>query len=395
MKSTELSSYVAKIIERVRREGDRALIGYAREFDGVTLTPAAIRVPRAQIEASRRQVDPAIRAAITGAAKNIERFHREELKHIKKSWRFTKNGVTLGQIFTPVDRVGLYVPGGRFPYPSTVLMSAIPARVAGVKRLVMVTPPKKISPIILFAALVAGVDEVYQVGGPAAVAALACGTRTVPKVDLIVGPGNAYVNEAKRQVFGLVGIDALAGPSEVAILADAEVPVHYIIADLSAQAEHDPQARSYLFTESTELARRVKTALPKATRGQVQISVMAIEKAIAAVNALAPEHLEILRKDHASVTPKIRHAGAIFAGYATPTAMGDYWAGPSHVLPTAGSARFSSGLSAATFLKKSSYINCSTSSLKKDGRHIRTFAAAEGLMHHKDSVGVREEHREG
>lgn len=394
MKSIELSSYVAKIIDRVRREGDRALISYARAFDGVTLTPAAIKVPRSQIEASRSQVEPAIRMAIGGAARNIERFHREELKNIKKAWRFSRNGATLGQIFTPVDRVGVYVPGGRFPYPSTVLMSAIPARAAGVKHVVMVTPPKKISPVILYAALVAGVDEVYQVGGPAAVAALACGTRTIPRVDLIVGPGNAYVNEAKRQVFGQVGIDALAGPSEVAILADAGVPVSYIIADLSAQAEHDPQARSYLFTESAELARRVKIALPKAIRGQVKISVMALEKAIAEVNVLAPEHLEILRRDHASVTAKVRHAGAIFAGYATPTAVGDYWAGPSHVLPTAGSARFSGGLSAATFLKRSSYISYNIPSLKKDGRHIRTFAAAEGLFHHRDSVGVREEQRE-
>ncbi|MCL2335366.1 MAG: histidinol dehydrogenase, partial [Endomicrobia bacterium] len=278
--------------------------------------------------------------------------------------------------------------GGRFPYPSTVIMTAVAAKAAGVKRIVMATPPKKMSGAVLFAAKLCGIKEVYRVGGIMAIAALACGTKTVKKVDMIAGPGNAYVNEAKRQLFGKVGIDSLAGPSEVAIIADKNAPAEYVAADLMAQVEHDPMAKAYLFCESREKIAKIKALLPKEALKQVKTELCSLKKAIEKSNKIAPEHLELIIKDYAKLLKNVRNAGAVFAGYQTPTACGDYWAGPSHVLPTNGSARFSSGLSVMTFLKKTSYIEMDKKN-KKGYEETAEFADSEGMAYHKKSALIR------
>ena len=268
-------------------------------------------------------------------------------------------------------------------------MAAIPAKVAGVKKISIVTPPNRLTPAVLYAAKLAGVDEIYRIGGPAAIAALAYGTKTVKSVDMVIGPGNAFVNEAKRQVFGKVGIDSLAGPSEVAIIADKGANVSYLVTDLMAQAEHDPEAKAYLFTDSRKIMQQVKHMLPKGLAKQVKLTACPLPKAVKLVNELAPEHLELMVKQPDKMLNGIKNAGAIFAGYRTPTALGDYWAGPSHVLPTGGTAKFMSGLSVLTFLKRTSYVNFHEGSLREDGVYIRKLAEAEGLKSHGESIETR------
>lgn len=386
---TDIAGTVRDVIAAVAARGDTALVSYTRLFDGVTLTAAELKVPARDIAAARGNVAPAVRAAIDESAANIIRFHRQELRLLRRQWRVQRQGVVLGQTMTPVDSVGIYVPGGRFAYPSTVLMTALCARAAGVARIIMVTPPKHVTPAVLYAARVSGVDAVYRVGGAQAVAALALGTRTIPKVDMIVGPGNAFVTEAKRQVYGRVGIDALAGPSEVAIIADAGADPAAVAADCMAQAEHDPLARAYVFTPSSVLASAVRAALDKKYRSHVRITCCSLDAAVARVNALAAEHVEVLVADPDPVARRIRHAGAVFAGYATPTAFGDYVAGPSHVLPTGGAARFSSGLSAATFFKRSSYIRFSAPAAAARAERAAVLADTEGLHHHAASLRIR------
>lgn len=386
---TDIAGSVRDIIAAVGAKGDAALVSYTRLFDGVTLTPAELKVSARDIAAARGAVAPAVRAAIDEAAANITRFHREELRLIRRQWRIQRRGIVLGQTLTPVERVGVYVPGGRFAYPSTVLMTALCARAAGVDRIVMVTPPKHVTPAVLYAAHVSGVDAIYRVGGAQAVAALAMGTRTIPKVDMIVGPGNAFVTEAKRQVYGRVGIDALAGPSEVAIIADAGARPDAVAADCMAQAEHDPRARAYVFTPSAALASAVRAAVDKKYRSQIRITRCSLDAAVAKVNGLAAEHVELLVADPDPVARRIRHAGAVFAGYPTPTAFGDYVAGPSHVLPTGGAARFSSGLSVATFFKKSSYIRFSATAAAACAERAALLADTEGLHYHAASLRAR------
>ena len=395
---------VNEIVQTVRRQGDKALLHYTAEFDGQTLTVDRLRVSGAELDAAYQQVSKELLNAIELAAENIEAFHRQR---VPKSWvTFCADDVVLGKRYNPVDRAGIYVPGGRACYPSTVLMNAIPAKVAGVPQIAMVTPPgadKALNPAVLVAAQVAGVEEIYRVGGAQSIAALAYGTDTIPKVDVITGPGNIYVTLAKKLVYGTVGIDSLAGPSEVLIIADRQAnPVH-VAADLLAQAEHDPMAAAILITTDFQLATAVQAAVenqlqnhPRHTLTEKSIAhygliVVVEDLAIAAElsNQFAPEHLEIKTSDPWALIDLIRHAGAIFLGDSTPEAVGDYLAGPNHTLPTSGAARYASALGVETFMKHSSLIQYSPTALSKVGNAIQALTQAEGLFSHGESVRLR------
>jgi len=387
----EISQSVQSIISQVRQEGDQALCRFAHQFDGVTLRAEALEVPRDEILKASKQVSPVFLKALKECSTAIETFAKAERKRLAKSWMIKRGSAKTGQLIHPVDSVGLYIPGGRFPYPSTVLMSAIPARVAGVRRVVMVTPPRNLTPEVMAAALHAGVDSLYRIGGAGAIAALAYGTARVQKVDFIVGPGNQYVMEAKRQVYGDVGIDSLAGPSEVVTIADRTTPVEFIQADLLAQAEHDPDAKAILLCPDAGVLEKVEAGLDPKIADRVELrKVTSIDEAIQVANEIAPEHLEILVRHAEKLLPRIRHAGAIFLGPMSPAAMGDYVSGPSHVLPTHRAARFSSGLSVATFMKRSSVISFQAVS----GERVRweaalTMAESEGMEYHAKSLRVR------
>lgn len=401
---------VREILQAVKRQGDKALLYYTEEFDTKTLTSDQLRVKGAELDAAYQQVSQELLSAIQLAAKNIEAFHRQ---HLPKSWvQFGEDEVVLGKRYTPVDRAGIYVPGGRACYPSTVLMNAIPAKVAGVPRLVMVTPPgadPHLNASVLVAAQEAGVEEIYRVGGAQAIAALAYGTETIPKVDVITGPGNIYVTLAKKLVYGTVGIDSLAGPSEVLIIADQGANPSHVATDLLAQAEHDPMAAAILITPDPKLAaavqeevqrqlldhpRRLLTEKAIAHYGLI-ILVDSLAEAARLSNQFAPEHLELEVTEPWDLLEKIRHAGAIFLGYSTPEAVGDYIAGPNHTLPTSGAARYASALGVETFMKHSSLIQYSPQALQKAAGAIQALAQAEGLPSHGESVrsrvkGVRE-----
>jgi len=394
---------VADIIARVRKEGDAALADYTRRFDRWPATPQTLALPRAELEAAKARVAPDVLAALELAAARIRAYHERQMPDDEL---YTDDiGARLGHRFTPVDAAGLYVPGGLAAYPSSVLMNAIPARVAGVKRLVMTvpTPDGALNDLVLAAALIAGVDEVWRVGGAQAIAALAHGTQGIAPVDVIVGPGNAYVAEAKRQVFGIVGIDMIAGPSEVLIIADEQANPAWLAADLLAQAEHDEMAQSVLLTTSEALARAVLeevdrqlASLPKkdiagaSWRGHGAVIVVRDLKEAADIsNQFAPEHLELEVADPEALLPDIRHAGAIFLGAFTPEAVGDYVAGPNHVLPTSRSARFSSGLSVLAFMKRTTLLSCTPDALRHIGPAAVKLAEAEGLEAHARSVRIR------
>ena len=397
---------VREVLQAVKRQGDKAVLHYTAEFDQKTLRQEELRVTGSELDAAYQQVSKELLLAIRLACRQIEAFHRQR---VPKSWvNFGDDDVVLGKRYTPVDRAGLYVPGGRATYPSTVLMNAIPAAVAGVPRVVMVTPPgvgKAINPAVLVAAQEAGVQEIYRVGGAQAIAALAYGTETIPKVNVITGPGNIYVTLAKKLVYGIVGIDSLAGPSEVLIIADqAANPVH-VAADLLAQAEHDPMAAAILLTTDAALAKNVQVAVERqlvdhprrldtekaiAHYGLIVI-VESLEAAAELSNEFAPEHLELEVEDPWALLPQIRHAGAIFLGYSTPEAVGDYLAGPNHTLPTSGAARYASALGVETFLKHSSIIQYSQTALSKVAGAIDVLAEAEGLPSHAESVRRRVE----
>lgn len=401
---------VREILQAVKRQGDKALLHYTEEFDGRTLTSDQLRVKGAELDAAYQQVSQELLSAIQLAARNIEAFHRQRLP---KSWvQFGEDEVVLGKRYTPVDRAGIYVPGGRACYPSTVLMNAIPAKVAGVPRLVMVTPPgedQHLNAAVLVAAQEAGVAEIYRVGGAQAIAALAHGTETIPKVDVITGPGNIYVTLAKKLVYGTVGIDSLAGPSEVLIIADQDAHPSHVATDLLAQAEHDPMAAAILITTNPKLAaavqeevqrqlldhpRRLLTEKAIAHYGLI-VLVDSLEQAAHLSNQFAPEHLELEVAEPWDLLEKIRHAGAIFLGYSTPEAVGDYVAGPNHTLPTSGAARYASALGVETFMKHSSLIQYSPQALQKVAGAIQALTQAEGLPSHGESVrsrvkGVRE-----
>ncbi|MDZ8033844.1 histidinol dehydrogenase [Nostoc sp. DedSLP04] len=395
---------VREILQTVKRQGDKAVLHYTDEFDKQTLKAEELRVTGSELDAAYQQVSKELLNAVRLACRQIEAFHRQR---VPKSWvHFGDDEVVLGKRYTPVDRAGLYVPGGRAAYPSTVLMNAIPAHVAAVPHVVMVTPPGPggaINPAVLVAAQEAGVQEIYRIGGAQAIAALAYGTETIPKVDVITGPGNIYVTLAKKLVYGTVGIDSLAGPSEVLVIADETAnPVH-VAADLLAQAEHDPMAAAILLTTDAALAKNVQLALERqlvdhprridtekaiAHYGLI-IVVESLQAAAELSNEFAPEHLELEVKDPWALLPQIRHAGAIFLGYSTPEAVGDYLAGPNHTLPTSGAARYASALGVETFLKHSSIIQYSQTALQNVAGAIDVLATAEGLPSHADSVRRR------
>lgn len=394
---------VAAILADVKRRGDDAVIEYTARFDRLELTPATMRVSAAEIDAAEKAVAPKALDALKFAADRIRAYHAALLpKDIE--WTDAA-GVHLGARFTPIEAVGVYVPGGTAAYPSSVLMNAVPAKLAGVSRIVMVVPSPNgtLNPLVLAAAKLAGVDEVYRIGGAQAVAALAFGTKTIKSVDKIVGPGNAYVATAKRQVFGTVGIDMIAGPSEILVVADGTNDPDWIAADLLSQAEHDENAQSILITDDERFAEAVSAAvdallktLPRAPIASVSwrrfgaiVLVRSLDEAPAIVDRIAPEHAELAVADPKALSVRIKNAGALFLGRYTPEAIGDYVAGPNHVLPTSGSARFSSGLSVTDFLKRTSVVACDAEALRALGVAAMTLAEVEGLGAHGLSVGVR------
>jgi histidinol dehydrogenase len=393
---------VAEIIDGVRTRGDAAVREYTQRFDGVALED--VRIPESRWEEAYQNVSPEFLGALRAAAVNIRDFHERQRRN---SWFYTgPSGILLGQMIRPLRRVGVYVPGGRAAYPSSVLMNVIPAQVAGVSEIVLVTPPSRdgsFHPGVLVAARELGVAEVYGIGGAQAIAAMAYGTETVAAVDKIVGPGNVYVALAKQMVYGRVAIDMMAGPSEILVIADDSADPEYVAADLLSQAEHDPMAAAVLVTDSAGLARQVQdavsrqlAALPRreiaeeSLRRHGAILVVASrEEAVALANRLAPEHLELLVERPHEWLGKIENAGAVFLGPYSPEPVGDYFAGPNHVLPTNGTARFSSPLSVDDFLKKSSIIQYSEQALREHGDHIVALAEAEGLTAHANAVRVR------
>src|SRR6266545_3453560 len=401
--SADIESATRAIVDDVAARGDLALIAATRKFDRLDLKPASLRITSADIDAAVRACDAATLDALKFARDRIEVFHRRQLP---KDERFTDAlGVELGHRWTAIEAVGLYVPGGTAAYPSSVLMNAVPARVAGVPRVVMVVPSPdgKLNPLVLAAAQLGGVSEIYRVGGAQAVAALAYGTATIAPVAKIVGPGNAYVAAAKRQVFGKVGIDMIAGPSEVLVIADDTGNAGWIAADLLAQAEHDASAQSILITDSARLATEVEAAvesqlatLPRAGIARASwndfgaiIMVRQLDEAVELANAIAAEHLEIMTAGAEALSAKVSNAGAIFLGAHTPEAIGDYVGGSNHVLPTARSARFSSGLGVLDFMKRTSILKCGPDQLRALGPAAIALGEAEGLDAHARSVMVR------
>lgn len=398
----DLSGTVAGIIAEVRKHGDEALRRYSREFDKADVHE--LEVPPARMEQALAALDPALRAVLEEAAENIRAFHRRQVQNgfvISE-----KPGVVLGQKVTPIEKVGVYIPGGTAPLPSTVLMDCIPAKIAGCPELVMVSPPTcngDIAPVILAAAKIAGVDRVFRCGGAQAVAALAYGTETIPRVDKIVGPGNAFVAEAKRQVFGLVGIDMIAGPSEILVIADGNSDPRHAAADLLSQAEHDKNACAVLVTDSRALAEAVAVELerqaallPRAEIARASLEANGkmiitrdIPEAVEIANALAPEHLELCVDNPFDYLEQVKNAGSVFLGRSCPEALGDYFAGANHTLPTSGTARFSNPLSVEDFVKKSQFIYYSDSALDRVAEKIAAFARQEGLEGHARSALVR------
>ena len=402
--SVNVESIVAEIIENVKENGDKALFSYCEKFDKAKLT--ALQVSEAEMQAAAEAVDPEFLAILEKAAANIRRFHERQ---VRNSFILNdRDGTVIGQKIIPVDRAGLYVPGGTAAYPSTVLMDSIPAKIAGVREVVMVTPPNaegKVNPVILAAAKVAGIDKVFKVGGAQAIAALAYGTESIPRVDKIVGPGNAFVAEAKKQVFGRVSIDMIAGPSEILIVADGGSNARHVAADLLSQAEHDKLASAVLVTDSAALATKVQAELevqiPQLERAQIArasidsngkiIVADDLRQAIDIANEIAPEHLELCVDNPFDYLDSIRHAGSIFMGRNCPEALGDYFAGPNHTLPTSGTAKFSSPLGVDDFIKKVQYTYYTRDALARVAKDVAAFAKAEGLTAHARSATIRTE----
>ena len=401
----QLMSEVSAIIEDVRTRGDAALIDYAARFDGCFLRPAELRIDEEALRRTAARVEASVLESIREAIRRVRAFHELERQH---SWVLeTDRGVYLGQRITAIERAGLYVPGGTASYPSSVVMNVVPAQVAGVDRIIVATPPRTLheNPAVAAALVELGVTEVYAVGGAQAIAALAYGTETVPRVDKVTGPGNRYVAAAKKLVFGVVGIDSIAGPSEVIILADEKARASYVASDLLAQAEHSEDAAAVLLTTSyafgQEVIRELAIQIRELARAEVIeesltrygaiIVVDDMDEGCALVNDLAPEHLEIMACEEEGIASRIRHAGAIFLGDHTPEAVGDYLAGPNHVLPTGGAARFSSGLGVCDFLKRTNTVKFSAAELKLTAPMIAALAHAEGLDAHARSVLIRQE----
>ena len=401
---TDVAGTVSEIIENVRKNGDAALFAYCEKFDKAKLS--SLVVSKEEIDEALNLVEPEFLEILEKAAQNIRKFHSHQ---VRNSFIINdEEGIVTGQKVNPIDRVGLYVPGGTAAYPSTVLMDAIPAKIAGCRQVVMVTPPTKegkVNPAILAAAYVAGIDRIFKVGGAQAVAALAYGTESIPKVDKIVGPGNAFVAEAKKQVFGVVSIDMIAGPSEILIVADGKSNPAYVAADLLSQAEHDKMASAVLVTDSRELAENVSAELEKQipmlerceiARESIDVNGKIIvadtlDIAIEIANEIAPEHLELCVDNPFDMLDSIRHAGSIFMGRNCPEALGDYFAGPNHTLPTSGTAKFSSPLSVDDFVKKTQYTYYTKDALRKVAFDVAAFAKKEGLTAHAKSAVIRVE----
>ena len=402
--TVDVAGIVADILQDVRKNGDKAVFAYCAKFDKAELT--TLEVSKQEIEEALNQVEPEFLKILEEAAANIRAFHSRQVRN--SFVMADKPGIVLGQKVTPIEKVGVYVPGGTAAYPSTVLMDTIPAKIAGCPQIVMVTPPGrdgKVSPAILAAASIAGVDRIFKVGGAQAIAALAYGTESIPKVDKIVGPGNAFVAEAKKQVFGMVSIDMIAGPSEILVIADGKSnPVH-VAADLLSQAEHDKLASAVLVTDSEKLAAAVaeelERQLPKLPREEIArasienngkiIVADSLMAGIEIANEIAPEHLELMVDDPFSYLDAVKNAGSIFMGRSCPEALGDYFAGPNHTLPTSGTARFSSPLSVDDFVKKSQFSYYTADALGNVAEKIAAFAEKEGLRAHGRSVLVRKE----
>ena len=398
----DVESIVSDIIANVRANGDKALYEYCEKFDKAKLT--SLLVSNEEIEEALTLVEPKFLEILEKAAKNIRKFHE---KQVRNSFIINdEDGIVIGQKVIPVDRAGLYVPGGTAAYPSTVLMDSIPAKIAGCREVVIVTPPNKegkVNPVILAAAKIAGVDKIFKIGGAQAVAALAYGTESVPKVDKIVGPGNAFVAEAKKQVYGVVSIDMIAGPSEILVVADGNSNPRHVAADLLSQAEHDKMASAVLVTDSYDLAQKVRDeievqlkSLEREDIARVSIDdngkIIVADTLMAAIeiaNEIAPEHLELCVDNPFDYLDAIRHAGSIFMGRNCPEALGDYFAGPNHTLPTSGTAKFSSPLSVDDFVKKTQYTYYTKDALAKVARDVEFFAKKEGLTAHAKSAVVR------
>ncbi len=404
--TVNVEDIVADIIYEVRKNGDKALFEYCEKFDKAKLD--SLIVSEEEIEEAFAAVEPEFIEILKKAAANIRKFHE---KQVRNSFIINdENGVVMGQKVIPVDRAGLYVPGGTAAYPSTVLMDSIPAKIAGVRDVVITTPPGsdgKINPVILAAAKIAGVDRIFKLGGAQAIAALAYGTESVPKVDKIVGPGNAFVAEAKKQVYGVVSIDMIAGPSEILVVADGKSDPAHVAADLLSQAEHDKLASAVLVTDSAELAEKVSEQLeiqiPQLERAEIArasvdnngkiIVADDLMQAIEIANEIAPEHLELCVDNPFDYLDSIRHAGSIFMGRNCPEALGDYFAGPNHTLPTSGTAKFSSPLSVDDFVKKTQYTYFTRDALKRVADDVAYFAKAEGLTAHARSAVIRTEEK--
>ena len=399
----EFEGRVNAIISTVKEKRDEAVFSYTKQFDGADIDSSNIKVTKEEIEEAYSLVDPKLLDVIRKALVNIRDYHQ---KQVQNSWFTSNDGVILGQKVTALEKAGVYVPGGKAVYPSSVLMNVLPAKVAGVDKIIMCTPPDKegkVYPSTLVAANEAGVDEIYKVGGAQAIAAMAFGTESIPKVDKIVGPGNIYVALAKKAVFGYVSIDSIAGPSEILVLADETANPRYVAADLLSQAEHDEMASSILITTSMDIAKAVSEEVDKfvAVLSRKEIIQKSLDNygyilvadnmddAIAAVNDIASEHMEIVTKDPFHVMTKIRNAGAIFIGEYSSEPLGDYYAGPNHVLPTNGTAKFFSPLSVDDFIKKSSIISYSREALEKIHTNIEQFAECEKLTAHANSIKVR------
>lgn len=401
---SQYEAAVNEIIEKVKTEGDKALFDYTLRFDKFALTPENIKVTRAEIEEAYRQLDAGLIEVIRKSAENIRAFHTKQLRN---SWFDAKeDGTILGMKITPIAKAGVYVPGGKAAYPSSVLMNVIPAKVAGVSEIIMTTPPGadgSVNPGTLVAADIAGVDTIYKAGGAQAIAAMAFGTQSIPKVDKITGPGNIFVALAKKSVYGYVSIDSIAGPSEILVLADETANPRYVAADLLSQAEHDELASAILITTSRELAEKVSAQVDVFVNQLSRKDIMQksldnygyillaenMSDAIDAVNEIASEHLEILTANPFEVMTKIKNAGAIFMGEYASEPLGDYFAGPNHILPTNGTAKFFSPVNVDDFIKKTSIISYSREALEKVHKDIETFAESEGLTAHANSIKVR------
>ena len=400
---------VKEILEKVREEGDRALFAYTKKFDRAEITEQNVQVTEEEIREAYEAVDPDLVDVIRKSLVNIRSYHEKQKQN---SWfTFSEDGTMLGQKVTPLEKVGVYVPGGKAVYPSSVLMNIVPAKVAGVDRIIMTTPPGpdgKVNPSTLVAAKEAGADEIYKAGGAQAVAALAYGTESIPKVDKIVGPGNIFVALAKKAVYGHVSIDSIAGPSEILVLADDSANPRFVAADLLSQAEHDELASAILITTSRELAEKVSSEVDEFVKKLSRKDIIqksldqfgyillaeTMDQAVEAANAIASEHMEIVTRNPFEVMMKVRNAGAIFIGEYSSEPLGDYFAGPNHVLPTNGTAKFFSPLSVDDFIKKSSIVYYSRKALKKIHKDVEQFAASEQLTAHANSIAVRFEDEE-